>query len=531
MPSRPTIVIDLGRRRLRALLAQRDGGILRVQSVLTESLPEGVSRDDPEQVGRWVGATLRKAGFPRARAIIALAREHVGLKRLTLPTTDEHELPEMTRLAMQRELPFDAAPGAAVIDFLAISTTDTSTTVLAVAVQEQTLEFARRMARAANRRVERISLRGMGAALILRHLGEGTQGSILAIDITREMIEFCFIDDGAIRFSRAANAPPDADAEQLAEHVITETRRTWMSYRLGGGPEDASDVQHAIIMGDREVSERVAGPLAEMLHVEVEVLRGHPLVDPGGCLMDRVWPLAGLLLESSHGGATINFARPRKAPDRAALRRRNALVAASAIVLTFMVFYTIGMQRIDALERQVAEMEQRQQRLYPDFVRLSREQYRRRHVELWESADVRWLEHLTYLSEIVPSRGHVVLDGWTGSVDFRGVQFDRREREWSAPRHLTIALTGEARDRAAADGFREALVQAEAYTASSTGADAPGGRRLPFGFSYRLRSAAAMPERNQPLMNADEPGAETSAGISAHPPSSAVSSVVEGDRQ
>jgi hypothetical protein len=34
------------------------------------------------------------------------------------------------------------------------------------------------------------------------------------------------------------------------------------------------------------------------------------------------------------------------------------------------------------------------------------------------------------------------------------------------------------------------------YTTSSTGADAKGGKRMPFGFTYRLRTAAELPQQH-----------------------------------
>src|SRR5690606_15108168 len=106
--------------------------------------------------------------------------------------SDEAELPEMTRLAMGRELPFDAS--AAVVDFIPIQHEEASTTVLAIAVKREAVAHAARIARTAKLRLERISLRNLGSAMLLRHLGEQTQQSILAVDIIGESIEFCVID-------------------------------------------------------------------------------------------------------------------------------------------------------------------------------------------------------------------------------------------------------------------------------------------------------------------------------------------------
>src|SRR5690606_15854441 len=59
--------------------------------------------------------------------------------------------------------------------------------------------------------------------------------------------------------------------------------------------------------------------------------------------------------------------------------------------------------------------------------------------------------------------------------------------------NMVISIDGEARDRETADAFRDALTKDPFYTASTAGADRTGGRRLPFGFTYRLRTAVGSP--------------------------------------
>jgi hypothetical protein len=100
------------------------------------------------------------------------------------------------------------------------------------------------------------------------------------------------------------------------------------------------------------------------------------------------------------------------------------------------------------------------------------------------------------------------------------VVFDRRTKRWSAPEQMTIVIDGEALNRETADAFREALVQAAMYTTSSTGADMMGGKRMPFGFTYRLRTkASAPPAENLPGAAPGSPPAQTqaSAAISTSP--------------
>ena len=69
------------------------------------------------------------------------ATGQVVLQRLTLPAIDDPELPDMSRLALLRELPFE--PGSAVIDFACISRTATATTVIAAAAPDTVLATVR----------------------------------------------------------------------------------------------------------------------------------------------------------------------------------------------------------------------------------------------------------------------------------------------------------------------------------------------------------------------------------------------------
>ncbi len=291
MPARNVIAIDIGRRRLRALLAARGRNKLFVKGVLVEPVPENLDTKDPQLVGAWLGRCLRKAKFPKVKVTIAISRERVGLKRITLPTIVDDELPDMTRIALGRDLPFDA--DTAVIDFITLQRDETSTTVLAVAIPEAVLEFEKEVAAAAGLGIDRISLRSMGSAALLGSLDHRNAHGMLAVDITGEGVEFSVIVDGTIRFARAADLPPVDDDTGAANAIVTETRRTWMSYRI---VEDSNDVHSAVVIGDRDICRNAAGPIGEMLKVPAEVLDEHRLIKRNQQDMDGVWPLAGLLL-------------------------------------------------------------------------------------------------------------------------------------------------------------------------------------------------------------------------------------------
>jgi Tfp pilus assembly PilM family ATPase len=519
MGSRNAIAIEIGRRRLRALLASRDRDRLTVRRVLVEDVPEQIDPEDASAVGAWIGERLGAADFPRGRATIAISREHVGLKRLTLPTVDDDELPEMTRLALQRELSFDAHQ--AVVDYVVVDRGETSTTVMAVAAPDAVVQSTREIIRAAGLGVERVALRATGSAALQRSAGTGDRDCVLVVDVSADGVEFSIIENGAIRFSRAAQIPHEAiadvaageaDAEGhdpgidahvdedtraeavMAEAIVTETRRSWMSYRI---VEDASDVATVRVMGDVAVTALAAPRIGEMLGAETIPVTAHPLVTTGGERMDRVWPLAGLLLEPGLGHDTIDFARPHLPVNRNARLRRRGVIAAAVVLLVVAAFWTMGGRTLRGLAAEQASLSSQRARLAPDYARAFRDRFKLEHLRQWEQARVDWLDHALFIQQIMPPPGEAVIDTFVGSVDFRGVRFDpKAQREqWSAPLEVVVVLDGEARDRATADAIRDALVRNVSYTTSSSGADTEGGKRLPYGFTYRLESTAPGPVR------------------------------------
>ncbi|MCZ6810589.1 MAG: pilus assembly protein PilM [Planctomycetota bacterium] len=495
MTARNEIVIDLGRRRLQAVQVARSRNGLRVKRALVEAVPDGLYIDEAKAYGAWAGLQLAKAGFPRTKATIEIAREHVALKRLSLPTSEQSELPEMTRLALRRNLPFD--DDHAVIDFVTVDRTTSSTTVLAVAVPQTVLTHVQQIAKGAGLRVERIALRSMGSAALLGSLAESSDGigagGVLVVDIAADAVEFIVVVDGVIRFSRAAQLPPLDDPARLADAVVTEARRTWMSYRIVEAEDADSDVRRAVVMGNLQVSEQAARLIGDMLKVQAEVLKEHPLVDLVGQDMDSMWPLAGLLLEQNLGVESIDFARPRKAPDVSARKRQRILAAVGLVIVLIVGGWTLARRNLATLSDTVAKLEARSDSLRPLYARYGRDLYKLAHLKQWEAVDANWLDHLAYIVDIAPPTQDLVLDSWTGSLTSRGVKFDRKAKRWHVEPQMTIVLQGEAADRATADAFRGALVDAEAYQITTAGPDARSGRRLSYAFSYHLRTTAGEP--------------------------------------
>ncbi len=496
------IAIDIGRRRLRALFAVRTRSNLIVKQVLVEPLPESLDVDDAAALGVWVGDCLKKAKFPKSNTTIAIPRERVGLKRLNIPTIVEDELPDMVRMALSRDLPFDA--DSAVIDYVKIESDEAHTTVLAVAIPQEVLDFQKQLAEAAGLSIDRISLRSMGSAALLESLYKSSLNGILAGDITGEGVEFSVVLDGTIRFARAAELPQLDDATGSANAVVTETRRTWMSYRI---VEESNVVGRAVIFGDLDICDKASEPIHELLSVTTEVMKTHPLVKCTAEDMDGVWPLAGLLLEPLLDVQAIDFSQPRKAPDLAARKRKRILVSVGVIAITLFALWTMANMSIKNLEYKEQELSIERADRYPERLRFKRDELKLSHAKQWQLVKTDWLAHLMQLGTVAPSPDQLVIDSWIGSLEFSKVQYDKKKKRWSTPHQIKIVVDGEAKDQVTVDAFRNALVKGKLYTLTSSGPDKAGGRRLDYKFNYRLgakeKPATAKPNTEEVAQKQD----------------------------
>lgn len=511
MHGRQAIVVECGRRRLRAVLAAASRESVVIRRGISTPTPPDIAAGDAIAYGRWMNATLVSAGIGLGRVTVALSREDVWLKRLTLPTVEAEELPAMVRLAVQRDLPFDAT--GAPIDFLPVETSETSTTVLAAAVSQQVLAWVNDILAAAGCSARGITMRTLGLAAMSGDpqpvpSQEGDDAAAPAgrmlVDIADDSVEFCLCaPDGTLRFSRVAELPVDGDSVTRAEAVLTEARRTWSSFQASG---DGVPLAVVRVVGDRRTARLCAAAIGDLVgapgsaRLDAAIIQGRP--DD----LDALAPLAGVLLPRAK--PRIDFANPRRAPDLAARKRQRVLLAAGVGIVVILGAFTAIRLNLTSLEDRAHSLEQQKKDQQADFARAWRERYRLEHLRLWESANVDWLDHALYLASVAPPPDALVLDSWTATLDFPGVSYDRQKNTWSAPMTLSIVLDGEARDRETADALRNRLVTGTGYTTTSSGADTRGGKRLPYGFTYRLHTTSVTPP--------GAPNAEPGKAASSH---------------
>ena len=155
----------------------------------------------------------------------------------------------------------------------------------------------------------------------------------------------------------------------------------------------------------------------------------------------------GCCWEQRLGDASIDFAHPRRAPDRAAHTRQRVLLAAAVVVFAAVGAAIVGNVKLRQLAEEYEGLREQASDLAPKSHRFTRDVFKLKHLEHWENAGAGWLEHALYLQGVAPPPAELVLDGWSGTLNFTGVDYDKRapaEKRWSAPWTATIILAGEA---------------------------------------------------------------------------------------
>ena len=105
MAGRNTVAIELTAGRLRAVAVRASSSGVSVRRVLVRDVPAELSEDDVSGRGAWIRSALSDAGISRKDVVWQIGREHVVIKRLSLPSVDPAEWPDMVRLALTPSLP------------------------------------------------------------------------------------------------------------------------------------------------------------------------------------------------------------------------------------------------------------------------------------------------------------------------------------------------------------------------------------------------------------------------------------------
>lgn len=469
---RPRLVtaIDLDGQVLRVVQATRQGGRVKVRRLAAERMPPGGEVDlaDPASVGAWVGQALKRMRISAGKVVMGVPRGQVVLKGLSLPMADSvGELAAMVQFQMGKELHFKVED--AVIDFWLQRHHDTGggmgqgmegegaapsggeaggqqVEVLAAAVKRETVEYYQRMAAAAGLKLRWLGLRSYANVKSLRVCGVGGEKGqgVALIALRPDEVIIDVVADDALVFSRvaavklgpggvsaaeaaaglAAGADEAGDEaniegsgdlqEAVLKLVATEVMRSLASYE---GMEPHSPVKELVVAGDTGIEQAVVAHLGGRLKIPCRLLDpATPLGLDGGERMHASASIAAIGLTIGVGqaeGLPFDFLNPKKISKPSSPHRLRKIGVAAAALIALVSTMVVRNQLIAERERDNQEIQDRIDAVELRLPALKKLRAQARTVQDWAVWDQSWLDHLAYLSGVLPPATEVYITNYT----------------------------------------------------------------------------------------------------------------------
>lgn len=475
-------VVELGPGRLRAVSAVSTPSGIRVLAVLHAIRPDVDGELDEAGFVQWMQRELDQQGISKGGCTVAVPRGDAVIKKLSFPTQDEGEVAGMVRFAMAEELHLDEQDVR--IDFLPSQTTSEGMEVLAAALPESSFERAQRRLRTLSRPARCMSLRFLGAAFLVDDHAAGTTA---CIDVTGDGVEFTLVHGDYVKSVRGV-ALAQGSMEDVVKAVVTETKRTWMSWQAD--PETAS-IDQVVLFGEPELVEASKSQLADSVGAPIRLLVNHPAIESGNHDLAGLWPLAGLLLRQRQRQPVMDFVQTRQPPDKAAQRRMAVLGVLGALTIVLAMIWTIGSISTRGMRAKLEQLTREADRLETPWLQYHRNRYRLAHLQLWESQMPQWHLYLADVIERLHPPGSLVLDDITGAFDWKGVEAPRQGgiNDWAVKSSRQLTLEAEAASREVGEAFRQSWVDDPDWEVATAGADKQDGDRLSFGVTIKLATS------------------------------------------
>jgi hypothetical protein len=478
---RDVTVMELDGPRLTAVSALVSGGGVEVTRWISVTRPDSVGGDRAAAVGEWIGAELRKAGLSRSRVVLAASRAEVVLKQLSLPAGEqasETDIAGAVRLQMVRQLSMPLEGTA--IDYAPMGEVEGGfVSVLAGAMPADRVGWWREVSSAGGISLKRIGLRCAGAAALLADLSQRKAGAILGVAVGAATTELVIVEDGQMMLARAVDAPRPSSREEVegfAEKLAVEAKRTWVSHRSTRAGVDAEAIA---AIGEADLTRRVGEVCAAAVGAPCEVVTLPGMVRmPEAMPADQraaAMPLVGLLLEEVMGRERLDFANPRKLPDRAAVARQRGLIALAVLVAVFGGGFALARKKLNEAEARLSALQKDESEKRKEVDQLMVLHAKINHIEQWERAKVDWLAHLRELSDQLPDPR----DAQVGELSGRmagGAVYESKGKpypngEWGAREQAVFEISGNVDTRQVATDLRERLLSGGVYRVESRGPD------------------------------------------------------------
>lgn len=471
-----SVILELEGDRMLAVEARVRGDRVAVSKVIHATRGSDGS-SDAEAVGAWVRGMLQEHGVRTTRAIIAVSRGELMVKRIDLPSgeLDATERHEAIHLQMERQASLSG--GEQIIDYIP-EDEGSGGGVLAAAMAAERVAWRRSMAKAAGLRLAGIRPRSAGIRAVLGPTLAG-RGPALVVAPGVGSVELLVISGGKPVFARSIDAtmPGSLDRDTLeafAERIGVESSRTWMSFRVSPTGED---VERVVVVASEPLGSALSESVSTRLDLPAEVVSAGSLLEVEDGLDSRSLTatpaLAGLLLCESRGVPVLDFANPRGAPDTRATLRQAVLAGVLGVIVIGGAGYLLAQQSLASQRSSLEALREANKQAQDRYVAAMLEGARLGHLRSWTDQRIDWMGHLASIVDRMPTPEEAALADLSLELSQR-VRFKANATlndpgAWAGESGGVIKVGGVVRDRRRVQEFRERLLSEGGYVVTSQG--------------------------------------------------------------
>ena len=451
--------LDIDQRMLRVVhvTAGKIPGSTRIKRVEVVPVPsERFDLENPRKVGEWIGEQLKALRLFPGTVVMAVRRGEAVLKELLLPPLkDAGEMASMVNMRAMRELPFPETD--AVIDFTVTkvptkkelqaakkealqrgAATDTMAHVVVAAVHRDTVNRYRTIAEAGGLTLTGLGLRPLASFRALKACVPEINGDAVAlVSVRRHEVDVDILIDGRLVFSRELSVnleEPEDVTEAAGQDCITQAAkeiiRCLHSYE---GSEAFKPLEHLYVAGGTGLEDNLRDIIRSQTDIDCKRMpppTGVRLPKERETDATRALTALGLALGFvDERGLAVDFLAPKRPVLRRNQGRTKWLLSIVILQALFVLLfgarsklaeeYEVKLSGAGGLTLTHSTLAKREK----DFWRWTRKNVDS--IRNWHGANRRWLEHIAFLSSVIPQCDQIYLlkmnmrSGKTGVISFQ----------------------------------------------------------------------------------------------------------------
>lgn len=445
------LAIDLEPHRICGVEASVDRGSVKIRKSFSLEVPESISVDDPQGLGDWLKAELRRERTSAGQVCISLPREDVIVRHLETPDVSDDELPDLVKYqsAAKSTIPLDQLT----LDFLPLPRrSDTSVRdVLVSTVHQDRIKRLRTISSSAGLELQSVGVSSVATAGIValeeQRLDHGDGEVAVAVAQHGDRVEISILDDGHLHFTHSTQVM-SGDGPQTP--ILAEISRALVALqkRLPN-----SRIVRCWMIGSPDENAKLADAIRDRFHCDVKQLdpfQGQgvtlgckPVDDPHGAFGGPIGQLVSHSLEVS---CAVDFLNPRRAAIKKDYSNHKKLTGVALVVVLLVGLFGYRSYLVAGLEKKVVQATKDEKGQRDLLTELEPQVKVAESVGEWSSSRVNWLEEANGLTESFGGTERHYL------TKFQFGEGTRKERG-------TITAAGHAKERFDVEGLNAELQQ------------------------------------------------------------------------